>query len=171
MKIALYVISGLAAIVLVVVLVGYWLPEKHRVSRERSYAVTATRLFAAITTVPDFPKWRTGVQRAEVLPPDSGRISFREMSGDGTLTYVVEESVPDRRLVTRIADRSLPFGGSWTYEITDAGGRSTLRITEDGEVYNPVFRFMSRFVFGHHATMDRYLADLDTYLTGAGPSP
>jgi hypothetical protein len=35
-----------------------------------------------------------------------------------------------------------------------------LRITEDGEVYNPVFRFVSRFVMGHTATMDKYLADV-----------
>jgi hypothetical protein len=27
-------------------------------------------------------------------------------------------------------------------------------------VYNPVFRFLSRFVFGHYATMDDYLAAL-----------
>ncbi len=35
---------------------------------------------------------------------------------------------------------------------------STLTITEDGEVYNPIFRFMSRFVFGHEATMAAYLS-------------
>ena len=40
-----------------------------------------------------------------------------------------------------------------------AGG-SDLTITEDGEVYNVIFRFMSRFVFGHHATMDAFLKNL-----------
>ncbi len=35
-----------------------------------------------------------------------------------------------------------------------------LTITENGEVYNPIFRFMSRFVFGHTATMDQFLSDL-----------
>ena len=40
-----------------------------------------------------------------------------------------------------------------------AGG-TALRITEDGEVYNPLFRFMSQFVFGHHATVDTFLTDL-----------
>ena len=35
-----------------------------------------------------------------------------------------------------------------------------VRITEDGQVYNPVFRFMSRFVFGHARTMDAYLRAL-----------
>ena len=33
-------------------------------------------------------------------------------------------------------------------------------ITESCEVYNPIFRFMSRFVFGHSATIKRYLRDL-----------
>jgi len=35
-------------------------------------------------------------------------------------------------------------------------------ITEDGEVYNPFFRFMSRFVFGHAATLDEFVKNLDT---------
>jgi hypothetical protein len=32
-----------------------------------------------------------------------------------------------------------------------------MRITEDGEVYNPVFRFVSKFVMGQTATLDAYL--------------
>jgi hypothetical protein len=78
---------------------------------------------------------------------------------------VVEQSVPNQRLVTRIADKALPFGGSWTYELTPTQTGTSLRVTENGEVYNPVFRFMSRFVFGHQRTMDGYLADLEKRLT------
>jgi hypothetical protein len=63
--------------------------------------------------------------------------------------------------VTRIADPHLPFGGTWTYEVAPAvGGGSTLTITENGEVYNLVFRFISRFVMGYTATIDRYLEAL-----------
>lgn len=36
-------------------------------------------------------------------------------------------------------------------------GKTLVRITEDGEVYNPFFRFMSRFVLGQTATLDAYL--------------
>ena len=61
--------------------------------------------------------------------------------------------------MTRIADRSLPFGGTWTYEITAEAGGSALRITEEGEVYNVIFRFMARFVFGYTATMEGVLRD------------
>jgi len=70
--------------------------------------------------------------------------------------------------VTRIADPKLPFGGTWTYELSPAPERTSLRITEDGEVRNPVLRFVSRFVLGHTATIDRYLADLGRHV-GAMP--
>ena len=33
-------------------------------------------------------------------------------------------------------------------------------ITEHGQVFNPVFRVMSRFVFGHTATIEAYLTNL-----------
>jgi hypothetical protein len=37
---------------------------------------------------------------------------------------------------------------------------STLRITEDGEIRNPIFRFVARFFLGYTATMEAYLRDL-----------
>jgi hypothetical protein len=67
-------------------------------------------------------------------------------------------------MVTRIADSKLPFGGTWAYEIVPASNSCTLTITEDGEVYNPLFRFVSRFVIGHTATLDGYLKALSTKL-------
>ena len=63
-------------------------------------------------------------------------------------------------LVLRIADPTLPFGGTWTYIVKAAPAGSTLTITEDGFVSNPLFRFMSRFVFGHYATIDTYLKNV-----------
>ena len=70
------------------------------------------------------------------------------------MNYEVVDAIPGRRLVTKIADRNLPYGGSWTYEILADGSGSMLSITEAGEVYNPIFRFVSKFVMGHTATID-----------------
>ncbi|NUR53434.1 MAG: hypothetical protein HOQ29_03225 [Acidobacteria bacterium] len=64
------------------------------------------------------------------------------------------------RLVARITDPSLPFGGTWTYRIAPGQAGSQLSITEDGAVYNVIFRFLSRFVFGHTATIDRFITQL-----------
>ncbi len=35
-----------------------------------------------------------------------------------------------------------------------------MRIMELGDVYNPIFRVASRFVFGHTATMEQFLRNL-----------
>jgi hypothetical protein len=68
--------------------------------------------------------------------------------------------MPPARLVTRIADKSLPFGGVWIFQVVPTAEGSRLNITENGEVYNPVFRFVSRFIFGYDRTLDAYLQDV-----------
>lgn len=164
MRILVFVSAGLVAVVLAVVAVGYLLPVKHDASRERTYAASPSTVFAAISTPANLPRWRSGVKSVELLPDEGSRPRFREVGSDGAITYVVDELVPERRMVTRIADKSLPFGGSWTYELMPAANGTTLRITEKGEVYNPIFRVMSRFVLGHHRTIDNYMTDLDRHL-------
>lgn len=160
----------IAAVVLVVVVVlvvgvlaiGWSLPVKHRATRSARIAARPADVFALIDAPAGFAQWRSGVTRVEVVTTDDAGapLSFREHSGDGAITYDIVERVRDRRLVTRIADAGLPFGGQWTYELEPDGDGTTLRITEDGEVYNPLFRFVSRFVMGHTASIDRYLGDV-----------
>ena len=160
MRIAVIAVGVLVALVALVALIGALLPVKHHVTREAAVPAPAESLFALITTQLDFPRWRTGVKRVELLPSVGGLPSYIEHSSNGDITYAVTRSVPGVELVTAIADKSLPFGGTWTYELIPAGRETTLRITEDGEVYNVIFRFLSRFVFGHAATIERYLKDV-----------
>ena len=49
----------------------------------------------------------------------------------------VLERNPPHRLVTRVTEKEKNFGGTW--------------------VSNPIFRFVSRLLIGHHATMDGLL--------------
>jgi len=161
MKIALLILGTLVVAVLVVVAIGYMLPQNHSVSRERTLSANAEVLFTQITTPAAYSEWRTGVTRVEILPPANGLVSFRESGGDGDIVFVMEPVEPGRRVVSRIADKSLPFGGSWTYELTPAAAGTILRITENGEVYNPLFRFISRFVLGHYKSIDQFLDDLE----------
>jgi uncharacterized protein YndB with AHSA1/START domain len=159
-KITLLALATILLLALAVVVVGWRLPVKHRTSRQASYTAAPEAVYTTITTPQNFPAWRSSVKAVEMAAAHEGRPSYREIGGDGTILYVVEEEVPSQRLVTRIADRSLPFGGTWTYELSPAGSGTVLRITEDGEVYNIFFRAMSKYVFGHDATIDRYLRDL-----------
>jgi hypothetical protein len=78
------------------------------------------------------------------------------------------ESEQPLRLVTRIADPNLPFGGTWTYLIAPEAEGCSIEITEHGEVYNPIFRFVSRFIMGHAATIEAYLSALGKRLEEGG---
>lgn len=163
-KVALILVGGIVALVLFVVIIGSLLPESHTASRERVLAAEPAQVFAAISTPSEFAAWRSGVDRVEMLPAVDGKPAFREIGSDGAIAYVFDEVVPHQRLVSRIADEGLPFGGTWTFEVRPVPEGAALRVTEDGQVYNPIFRFVSRFVVGHHRTLDRYLADLQARL-------
>src|SRR5262249_30170136 len=95
-------------------------------------------------------------------PPEAiwAAIAREKTFREDNVNYEVTESEAPRRMVTRIADKNLPYGGSWTYEIAPDAAGSSLRITEHRDVYNPFFRFVSRFVMGHTATIDGRLRDL-----------
>ena len=153
--IALGILGGLVGLVM---LIGYALPVAHTASRTASLSQPADRVFVVLTDVQGYSQWRSDVTSVEDLSASPRR--WREHGSNGDITFEVVEARAPRRLVTRIADQNLPFGGTWTYELTSEGSGTRMTITENGEVYNPIFRFMSRFVFGHTATMDRFLADL-----------
>lgn len=175
MKWILIIVGAIVAIVVTVIVIGYLLPEKHTASRAARYSASPEQVWAAITDVGAFPAWRPDVTSVEQLPAIEGRPSWKEIGSDGTITYRVVTAVPPSaqgsgKLITQIADKDLPFGGEWEYEITRDGTGSRLMIVERGEVYNPVFRFMSRFVFGHSATMDRYLASLRSRVDTTEPA-
>jgi hypothetical protein len=104
------------------------------------------------------PTWRSGVKSVEVQPQPNGKIYFRE-TGSDSVDYEVSEDIPERRLVTRILNTE-GYSGQWTYEFIPEGGGTRVKITEDGVVSNVIFRFMSRYVFGHTATLESYLSSL-----------
>lgn len=154
-------IAGLLVLVILVVCaIGYMLPKSHVASVSARYAATPDSIWTSLTDVSAFPKWRPGVSRVELLPDENGQRGWREIGKHDAVTYRVVESVPTRLLVTRIADKNLPYGGSWTYELTPDGSGTRLTITENGEVYNPIFRFISRFVLGYTGTMEGVLRAL-----------
>lgn len=164
MKWALACVFVLIGLVALVAVVGAILPKDHVASRKADYAASPKSVFAAIVDVAAQPTWRKDVERVELLPDVDGHRRFREHSRHGKITFEVVEQKENERLVVRIADDDLPFGGVWTYELKEHGTGCELRVTERGEVKNVIYRFMSRFVFGHTRTMEGYLVALGTKL-------
>jgi uncharacterized membrane protein len=160
MKATLIVLSVLIALVAVVLLIGTLLPSKHVASRQIVLRAPLRDVYATLRDFASAPTWRTDLKAIAMLESVDGRVRFREDSSNGAVTYEVIEELPGAKLVTRIVDRDLGYFGSWTYDLEPAENGTRVRITEDGEVPNVVFRFMARFVFGHTASMDTYLKAL-----------
>jgi len=161
MKWAVIIVGGLIGVVAMMAAIGALLPKEHVATQAARFKSRPEALWQAMTDVSKFPQWRKDVK--EILPPPGGdaRAGWTEVwKGGERVPIEVEEWTPPAKLVTRIAAKDLPFGGTWTYVLASANGETDLRITENGEVYNPLFRFLSRFVFGHTATMRDYLQAL-----------
>jgi hypothetical protein len=132
MKWILIALAALAAVVALVAIIGATLPRNHVASRSLVLRRTPEEIWPAI---------------------------MQATNSSGVPVDVIE-SDPPRRQVTRVKETEKMFGGTWTITITPTPTGGTLRITEDGWVGNPIFRFVSRYVMGHHATMDGMLKNV-----------
>jgi hypothetical protein len=161
MRWIIVIIAGLALVVLLVVVIGALLPKAHSVSCTVRIALPPDALYAVLAGVGQYQSWRHEVKTLQRLPDKNGMPVWIEETGGMKIPMRFERMERPSLLVARIDTDELPFSGSWTYRIVPAGsGAADLTITEDGEVRNPIFRFMSRFVFGHYATMDAFLKNL-----------
>jgi uncharacterized protein YndB with AHSA1/START domain len=161
MRWVVWIVAGLAVVGLVVAVVGALLPKAHTASRTARIAMPPDVLYTLLSDVDRFPSWRRDLKRLERRPDRDGKPAWIEETGGGMkVPMVFERMERPSLLVGRIDSDDLAFGGTWTYRIAPAPGASDLTITEEGEVHNVIFRFMSKFVFGHYATMDVYLEHL-----------
>ena len=158
--VAVGVIGALVLLAGIVALLSSRLPKSHVASRSLFLHQSPQNIYAVVRDFESAPKWRSDVKQVEVQPQPDGRVYFREVGKNGTINYELVEDVPAQRMVTRIRDTNLGYAGQWTYSFAPGDGGTRVTIREDGEVSNVLFRFMSRYVFGHTATIDSYLNSL-----------
>ena len=135
MKLILWIVVSMIAIVGVIALVGYFLPVSHEASRSAEFNTPPEAVYALISDLEGYSAWWPG----------------------NSTTVEVVESVGPSRFTTRIVGET-DFGGTWTMEIVPTPQGSRLTITERGEIYNPIFRALAKFVFGYTSTMESCLA-------------
>jgi hypothetical protein len=164
----LYVVGGLAALVALMALIGLTLRPDHVATRDALMPRPPADVYAVIRDVAAYPSWRADVKKVELLPPMNGKPAFREHGSNGAIPFVIDEELAPSRLVTRIADDKLPFGGRWVITIAPEGTGSRVTVTEEGVVKNPVFRFLSRTVFSLVKTQERWLQNLAAHLAKGG---
>ena len=131
MKGVLWVFVVLASVLILITLVGGLLPKDHSATRQARYRQPPEAIWKAITDVDAMPSWREGLKSVKHLPDKNGLPAHLEVTSMGEIPMETIEMTPPRKLVRRIRDQKLPFGGTWTFEITPTTEGSTLRITEE----------------------------------------
>jgi uncharacterized protein YndB with AHSA1/START domain len=160
MKWILVVLAVLLGLVALIALVGLFVPREHRASCRARFRAAPEALYAVLADFEGYPAWRGDVKAVRRLDAIGDRPAFVEETSQGPRTYTIEQAEPGRKLVLRIADENLPYGGTWTFALEADAAGTTLTITEDGFVKNVIFRALARFAFGYHATLERYLEAL-----------
>ncbi len=143
-----------------VILVGLALPKGHTATSRVTVPAARQVVWEVLTDFQNHAAWRPDVKKVEHRPDAKEKPAWIEHNSFGNLPMYLEASEKPSRFVTRIIDEGMPFGGSWTYELREIEKGTDVRITENGVVYNPIFRFLSRFVMGYHGTMDTFLKHL-----------
>ncbi|HSD46355.1 MAG TPA: SRPBCC family protein [Pyrinomonadaceae bacterium] len=154
------IILVLVLLVAVAALLGSRLPPEHVASQSIFLRRPPAEVYAVVRDFGSAPKWRSDVKQIDVETRPDGRVYLREVGSNDTVNYELVEDVPNTRMVTRIRDTDLGYSGQWTYTFAAENGGTRLTIREDGVVSNVFFRFISRYVFGHTATIESYLAAL-----------
>ena len=139
--------------------IGMALPAGHEATRSARIDVPIAAVYPVLITPENYPDWRPDVTRVERL--DSDR--FREYWEDGPVVFRILERDPPSRVVITLDDPGQPFSGTWTFELTPEGRQgewTRLRITERGEVPNPIYRAMARVLMRPADSLEQYLRNL-----------
>ena len=157
-KMILYAIGGLVLLALALYGWGLSLPTDHAITVSKSLTAPPSQVFATIANFVDHPKWRSGVTRVDY---DLAARRVVEKNSMGELPYKILKLDAPRLLVTEIdGGKDLGFGGTWVVTVAPIDGGSLVTIVEQGSVYSPFFRLMSKLFFPSDKTAKTYLDDL-----------
>jgi len=163
MKWVLIVIGGLAALVALMALIGAFVSRDHRATSTISLRQPPDSVWKVVRDIGGAPAWFSAMEKSERLPDRDGHEVWHQKMSGFDVPIIVLESAPPGRLVTQIDPAAGgAFGGTWTYELAPDSTGTRISVTEGGWISNPIFRFMSRVLFGYYGSLDKYLKALGT---------
>ncbi len=154
-RVVVFVLVAVGALAVV----GSLTPVGHHAASSIELDQPPQVVFDLLTDFERHGEWRD-LESLYRLPDLDGLPYWRETGRRGAMDFVVEEQRPPHHFVTRIVGEDLPFGGRWIYDIDARPEGSVLTISEDGEIEHVIFRALSHYVFGYHATQQGYLREV-----------
>lgn len=170
MKIVLLIVAGLFGLLvlagLILYLIGRGLPEKHTSRLTVVLPAARPAVWAAITDYAKMSEWWPDVKGIRLETRPNGEVwTWNKDSRGQEIAFRTQSEKAPARLVREIVGNDLPFGGTWTFELAEEGGRTRLTLTEDGFIKPPLFRVIAQYFIGLDKTMKSFAAHLEKRVT------
>ncbi len=160
----LFVMGFIVALVVALLVGGVVTPRTHRVARAVTLRAAPLELWSTVRDVARYAEWRRDLESAVMVDAEQSQVRWRETSTSGSIAFGITSDVPPAYFVARILDDDLALTGEWRWDVEACREGARLRITQHGEIGNPVVRFFSAHVTGHTRAIDRYLQQLTARL-------
>ncbi len=161
-----FVVLGLFLFVGLLALIGQRLPETYRARRRLTLPASVEEVWELLTDHRREPEWRPELAEVEVYGEQQGKPLWRERHKRGERrTLVTEESEAPHKLVRSLAGvERRSFTATWTYRLEaldeSDSPRTQVTVEEEMNITHPVYRLLSRYVFGNGAFSQQYLTAL-----------
>ncbi len=167
MKIALIGFLLLIVAVSILYLCGRFLPEDHRATISFVVAKPRPVVWAALTDYAAMPRWWPAVKSVRIEKGQNGETLTWNTDAHGReVAFRTKEEIVPEKLVREIVGADLPFGGTWTYLLSEENGGTKVTLIEDGIIRPPLLRAFARYFYGLDRTMkdfaDHFGADVAT---------
>ncbi len=153
MKVALWIIGGLAGLVALVVLVGFLLPATRTGKVDRVVEATPAQMTAVILGRASQPTWRLDLAKVEM----HSTTSWTETTQRGEV-IAFELTRQDPNLLQMRFESSYGYQGQWEGRLvpTPTGG-THIFVTEQATTPSPIGRIFARLFFKPEAFANAYL--------------
>jgi uncharacterized protein YndB with AHSA1/START domain len=163
---SLAILVLLLAAVIVAYGLGERIPAEHTTVAALTISAPPSRVWALISDVDSYPKWRTDLKGVEDLPASGTHQRWAEHYAHDSLSFVLLDSNPVNSRVVMMEPGTHPFDGQWTFELQPLDdGRTSVTITEHGHIFSPIFRFVAHNITGDDYQQKRFLNDLEHAVT------
>ena len=146
---------------LIMVAVSKSVSEQYEVSSMAYYNCDIKKLWGLVTDFPNQSTWRTGIIKVEKISDMSGRNIWKEFNSNGQVMKIeTSEYSPVRRLVRRLINENEDGEIIWIYDFAEVGEVSTLTVSEQGKLLNPILKLISKFNSSKTKVLNMYFQDI-----------
>lgn len=141
------------------VLYGKTLPFEHHEEITAELNTSSKKVWQILTDYKDMPTWWSAVVKTvDEKQPDGKTVTWNYDQHGKRIGFVTVKQENEKLLVREIVTKGLPFGGSWSFELTPLSSNKTkLTLIEDGFIRPALARIVMIHFIGIRSNMESFI--------------